>query len=82
MLVRTIIAAAVVALLSAPAMAGQCPVDIGKIDAALATDMSLSDTDKAKVMELRNEGESLHSSGSHGDSVATLAKAKAILGIE
>jgi hypothetical protein len=33
-------------------------------------------------MELRNEGESLHNSGSHGDSVATLAEAKAILGIE
>lgn len=82
MLLRTIIAAAVVALLSAPAMADQCPVDIGKIDAALATDTSLSDTDKAKVVELRNEGESLHNSGRHGDSVATLAEAKAILGIE
>ncbi len=28
------------------------------------------------------EGESLHNSGTHGDSVATLAEAKAILGIE
>ena len=82
MLVRTIIAAAVVAFFAVPVMAGQCPVDIGKIDAALATNTSLSDTDKAKVMELRNEGESLHNSGSHGDSVATLAEAKAILGIE
>ncbi len=82
MLARTIIAAAVVALLSAPAMAGQCPVVIGSIDAALATNMSLSDADKAKVMELRNEGESLHSSGNHGDSLATLAEATAILGIE
>ena len=82
MLMRTIAAATVVAFLSAPALAGQCPIDIGKIDAALAANPDISEEDKAKVMELRNEGESLHNSGNHGDSVAILAEAKAMLGIE
>ncbi len=76
---KMLIAAAFV-LFSAPAFAGQCPVDMKKIDAALAN-ASLSTAQLAEVTVLRTEGESQHKSGDHGDSVATLAKAKAILGI-
>ena len=82
MLLRTIAVATVVAFLSAPALAGQCPAMIGQIDAALASTPGLSDEDKAKVMELRDKGEELHNAGNHDESVATLAEAKAILGIE
>ncbi len=80
MLVRTFIAAAVVALLSAPAMAGQCPTMVGQIDAALAATPGLSDDVKAQVTELRNEGEELHNSGDHQASVDTLTEALNLLG--
>jgi hypothetical protein len=82
---KSFIAAAVLSLslagpLSGPAFAFHCPADIAKIDAALQT-ASLSDADKAKVMELRNEGERLHQAGQHQQSVDTLAQAMQILGI-
>lgn len=66
--------------LAGPALAFQCPADIAKIDAALET-ANLTDEQKAQVMELRDEGEQLHSSGQHQASVDTLAQAKEILGI-
>ncbi len=69
------------ALVAAPALASQCPMDVGKIDAALKT-AELSEADKAEVMKLRDEGEALHNSGDHAKSVETLAKAKAILKVE
>lgn len=79
---KTFIPAAVLSLaLAGPAFAFQCPADIAKIDQALQS-ASLSDEQKAQVMELRNEGERLHQSGQHQDSVDTLAQAKEILGIE
>ncbi len=68
-------------LVAAPAYASQCPMDMGKIDAALTT-AQLSDADKAEVMKLRQEGEAEHKPGDHAKSVETLAKAKAILKIE
>jgi len=64
-----------------PAYAFQCPADIAAIDAALASNTTLSDEDRAKVQALRDEGEALHQAGKHGDSVETLAEAKAILGL-
>ena len=44
--------------------------------------LQLSDEEKAKVTELRAKGEELHEAGNHAESVATLAEAKKILGIE
>lgn len=79
---RTIaLAAAIAALLAAPAFAFQCPTDMAEIDAAIQT-ASLSDADMARVKELRAEGEALHASGDHQASVDALAEAKAILGID
>ncbi len=78
---KPLITAFAVLALTATAYAGQCPADMAAIDAALQT-AELSEADKAKVMELRAKGEELHEAGNHGDSVATLAEAKAILGIE
>lgn len=43
--------------------------------------MAGADDQKGKVMQLRDEGERLHSSGGHQQSLETLAEAKAILGI-
>lgn len=71
----------VVALLvAAPAMAGQCPMDMAAIDAALET-ATLSEEDMARVMELRALGEEQHAAGDHAASEASLAEAKALLGI-
>lgn len=76
--------AAVAALsLATPAVAFQCPSDVKKIDAALEGDKGkmLSDEQRAQVKELRDKGEELHQSGSHQESVDTLAKAKEMLGL-
>ena len=80
MLVRTLAAAAVVALLSMPALASQCPALIGQIDAALASTPGLSDDVKAEVVALRDKGEVLHNEGKHDQSVETLQQALQMLG--
>ncbi len=78
---RIAIAAVLAAVLAGPALAGQCPVDMKKIDAALAASPQISAAQMAEVVALRAEGGKQHKSGQHGPSVETLAKAKAILGI-
>ena len=77
-------AAALVAagLLASPAFAASCPKDMKTIDAALAKGPSLSSADMDKVKRLRAKGEELHKAGKHGDSVATLHEAMALLGIK
>ena len=78
---KAFIPAALLSLaLAGPAFAFQCPSDVAKIDAALQT-ASLTDEQKAQVMQLRDEGERLHQAGQHQQSVDTLAQAKEILGI-
>ncbi len=81
---KTIIATAALlgALLALPAHAFQCPADVAKIDAALKAGPDISAQQRAEVKKLRDEGERLHKSGRHAESVATLAKAKKILGIK
>ncbi|WP_429166822.1 hypothetical protein [Aeromonas rivipollensis] len=60
----------------------RCPMDMKKIDDALATNPALSAEKLAEVKQLRAEGETLHNAGKHQESVDTLAKAMAILGID
>lgn len=79
---RVILAGIFSLAMLSPAYAFQCPTDMAAIDAALASNMSLSDADRAKVMELRAKGEELHKAGKHAESVETLAQAKAILGLQ
>lgn len=64
------------------AFAMHCPLDMKKIDAALATGPDLSEQQLARVKTLRAEGEALHNAGKHQESVDTLAQAMQILGIE
>ena len=75
------ILATILALTSAVAMAGHCPMDMKQIDDALAANPKLSADQLAEVKKLRAEGESLHKAGKHQESVTELAKAKTILGI-
>jgi hypothetical protein len=76
----TVLAAAFAAAVSAPALANQCPADIKKIDAAMAG-AKLSQEQITEVSRLRDEGQRLHSEGKHQESMAALAKAKALLGV-
>jgi hypothetical protein len=78
---RIAIAAILTAVLVGPALAGQCPVDMKKIDAALGASPQISAAQMTEVTKLRAEGAKQHKGGQHGASVKTLAKAKEILGI-
>ena len=75
------LATAVLLAASLPAFAGSCPLDMKKIDAALADNPSISASDLERVKALRAEGEQLHQSGQHGESVARLKEAQELLGI-
>jgi hypothetical protein len=65
---------------SSLALAGNCPNEWKAIDAALPK-AKLDAKQMAEVKKLRADGEQLHKAGKHADSMATLGKAKKILGI-
>jgi hypothetical protein len=67
---------------SAGALANHCPMDMKAIDDALAKKPQLTAAQLADVKKYRAEGEALHKAGKHQESVETLGKAKAILGIQ
>ena len=71
---------AALALASSVAFAGNCPNEWKAIDAALPK-AKLDAKQAAEVKKLRAEGEQLHKQGKHAESMATLGKAKKILGI-
>ena len=77
----TAAALAVGILTAGGAMAGQCPVNVKAIDAALQSNMQYTSAQKEEAMALRDQGDALHKSGMHADSMAALTKAKKILGI-
>ncbi len=81
---RLTLAAATLAigvLTAGSAIAGQCPSVVKAIDAAMASNSSLSQAQMDDAKALRDEGAALHKAGKHGESLSTLAKAKAIVGI-
>ncbi len=78
---RIALAAVLTVALAGPALAGSCPLLMTEVDAALAKGTGLSAAQMTEVKALRTKGEAEHKSGSHAASLATLAKAKEILGI-
>ncbi|MGH8185439.1 MAG: hypothetical protein ACREUC_02660 [Steroidobacteraceae bacterium] len=76
-----LILAALIALGSATAFAGSCPMNMKQIDDALAKNPTLSAEQAAQVKKHRAEGEALHKAGKHDESIAELKKAKTILKI-
>ena len=72
--------ATVFALFSAAALANNCPNEVKAIDAALSKS-KLDAKQQAEVKKLRDEGDKLHKAGKHSESMATLGKAKKMLGI-
>lgn len=81
MVLRSLIASAAL-LASTAALAFHCPADMKKIDAALAAGPKVSAEQLAEAKRLRAEGETLHKAGKHQESVDTLAKSMAILGVK
>ncbi len=81
MIKRTLATAVVLAFVSGPALAGHCPKDVTRIDAALGMKSSISSMQMSEVKKLRDAGSALHKSGKHGAAVETLHKAMGILGI-
>jgi len=63
------------------AWAHNCPNEVKAIDAALPK-AKLDNKQTAEVKRLRDEGEQLHKAGKHNEAMATLGKAKGILGIK
>jgi len=74
--------AAALAVGSTAAWANHCPMDMRQIDAALAQQPALTAEQLAQVKRHRAEGETLHNAGKHAESIAELAKAKALLGLD
>jgi len=58
-----------------------CPMDMKKIDDALAKNPQLTAAQMDDVKKYRAEGEAQHKAGKHQESIDTLAKAEKILGI-
>ncbi len=81
MRIKQSLLAASLFLACASAFAFHCPLDMKKIDEALAKNPPLSAQQLAEVKKLRAEGEVLHKAGKHQESVDTLTKALTILNI-
>ena len=71
----------ILAAFASLAWANNCPNEVKAIDAALPK-AKLDAKQQADVKKLRDEGESLHKAGKHSESMASLNKAKGILGIK
>lgn len=74
--------AAVMFALAGSAFANHCPLDMKKIDEALAKKPEISAAQMSEVKMWRAEGESLHKAGKHAESVEVLAKAMKVLNIK
>ena len=81
MILRTLIAAVMFAV-AGSTFAAHCPMDMKKIDEALAKKPSISEAQMSDVKKWRAEGESLHKAGKHAESVEVLGKAMKALEIK
>ena len=81
MKLRTLIAALMFTL-AGSALANHCPMDMKKIDEALAKKPNISEAQMSDVKKWRAEGEAQHKAGKHAESVETLGKAMKVLNIQ
>ncbi len=85
LMIRCTLLAAVVAVfatgfLSVPALAGHCPKDVKKLDAALPMS-KLHKMQTWRVKGLRDKGDEQHKNGQHEDALKSLHEAMKKLGI-
>ena len=78
MIARACLTAALVVAFSSAAFAFHCPADVKAIDAAMGK-ANLSASKQAEAKKLRDEGEALHNSGKHKQSVDKLAAAMRVI---
>ena len=81
MLKKALVAAALSFFSASSAFAGSCPVMVKAIDASLSSGTSLSGEEIVEVKALRDKGDAEHAAGKHAEAVATLQKAKDMLGL-
>jgi hypothetical protein len=79
---KRIALAVLTAFACASAFAMHCPKEMKSIDDALAKNPKLTEAQMKDVKKSRAEGEALHKAGKHAESLAELAKAQKILGVE
>ena len=79
MLKQIIIASALIVGLSSPAWAGGCPGMSKQVTERLAKS-TLPAAKKTEITKLRNQGDMLHRTGKHKESVAVLTRAISMLG--
>ena len=82
MLRQALLTATFLIFAAGSAVAGGCPAMVSAIDEALSAGTDLSEEQVAEVKALRDQGEAEHEAGKHDESVATLQKAKDMLGLE
>ena len=78
---KSLLLALALAFASSSAFASSCPKEMKVIDDALPA-AKLDAAKMSEVKKLRADGEAEHKAGKHADSMATLGKAKAMLGIK
>jgi hypothetical protein len=66
-------------LLSAPVLAGSCPMLISQIDSQLETNGAIDQDTRERVQELRDEGQQHHQAGRHVEAMQSLNEALAAL---
>ena len=76
------VALAVALFFSGAALAFHCPLEMKSIDEALAKNPKLTEAQMKDVKKYRADGEAMHKSGKHAESVKELAKAQKILGVK
>lgn len=81
-MLKKLFAAITLLVFAAPAFASHCPKDVKLIDAALEQGTSLKAEELAEVKKLRDEGQALHKTGKHKESVEALHKAMDKLGMK
>ena len=83
MIKRVFISAAIAVVaggfISAPALAGHCPKDVKKINAAMS---KMVDKKMSMAKDVAAKGLALHKSGNHGESLKILHAAMKDLGIK
>lgn len=78
MILRSVLIAALMTGYTTAAMAFHCPADVKAIDNALAK-TQMSQSQRAQVMSLRDEGEALHKAGAHKESMGKLSEAMRLI---
>lgn len=79
MIKHALIVATVLVGFAAPALAGHCPADIAKLEAAMP---NLKGEQLAMAKEAAAKGAELHAAGKHGESLQVLEAAMKKLGLD